>query len=59
MNGYREIVFSRALDGVEWNNSTLVREVVPEEIKEWKEQPGKNLTLIGSAELSWAFVEPT
>jgi dihydrofolate reductase len=56
MNGYRKIVFSRTLDKVEWKNSILVNEVVPEEIRKWKEQPGKNMALTGSAELSQAFM---
>jgi dihydrofolate reductase len=51
MNAYFKVVFSRTLDKVEWNNSRLVKEVVPEEIVRMKEQPGKNMVVIGSAEL--------
>jgi hypothetical protein len=32
LNAMRKIVFSRTLSHVEWNNSTLVKEIVPEEI---------------------------
>ena len=34
MNGLPKIVFSRSLEKAEWNNTRLVREVIPEEIPE-------------------------
>ncbi|MFD2765050.1 dihydrofolate reductase family protein [Micromonospora eburnea] len=48
-----KIVYSRSLDRVAWN-STLVPEVVPEQVRALKEQPGGDLTL-GGAELAAAF----
>ncbi|GAQ69938.1 hypothetical protein T45_01669 [Streptomyces turgidiscabies] len=47
-------VFSRTLDHAEWN-STIMREVVPEEIRALKEQPGGDLGL-GGAELAAEFM---
>lgn len=38
-----KIVFSRTLKSVEWKNSTLKKEIVPQEILELKQQPGKDL----------------
>lgn len=39
LNAMRKIVFSRTLEKVEWNNSTLVKEVVPEDIAQLKREP--------------------
>src|SRR6266700_3772146 len=47
----RKIVFSRTLDSVEWNNSRLVKEVVPEDIEKLKQEPGRDMLIYGSASL--------
>jgi dihydrofolate reductase len=47
----RKIVFSKTLDKVEWNNSTLMKEVVPGEIEKLKQEPGKNIVIYGSASI--------
>jgi dihydrofolate reductase len=57
MNAYRKIVFSRTLDNVQWNNSTLMKEVDPKTITEMKEGPGKNMVVLGSAELAWSLMK--
>lgn len=41
-------VFSRTLEHVDDPNATIVREVVPEEIRKLKEQPGGDLVVGGS-----------
>ena len=51
MNNLPKIVFSRTLQNVEWKNSRLSREVVPEEISRMKDEPGKNIVIYGSADL--------
>lgn len=43
-----KIVFSTTLEKVEWNNSRLVREDVEEVIKNLKQQPGKDMVILGS-----------
>lgn len=43
-----KIVFSTTLEKVEWNNSSLVKENVEEEIKNLKQQPGKDMVILGS-----------
>jgi len=43
-----KIVFSTTLENVEWNNSRLVKEDVEEEIKNLKQQPGKDMVILGS-----------
>jgi dihydrofolate reductase len=49
-----KVVFSRTLKRAEWH-TTIVREVVPEEIRALKEQPGGDLGL-GGADLAGAFM---
>ena len=49
-----KIVYSRTLDAAGWN-STVVRDVVPEEIMALKAQPGGDLAL-GGADLAAAFM---
>lgn len=51
MNTLPKVVFSKTLKKVEWNNSTLVKEVVPGEIMKMKRQPGKDMVIFGSADL--------
>lgn len=41
MNNLPKIVFSRTLEKAEWNNSILVKEIIPKEIEKLKQQPGK------------------
>lgn len=49
-----KIVFSRTLEDADWN-TTVMREVVPEEIKALKQQPGGDMAL-GGANLAAAFM---
>jgi dihydrofolate reductase len=49
-----KIVYSRTLDRADWN-TTVVRDVVPEEVMELKAQPGGDLAL-GGADLAAAFM---
>lgn len=47
-----KIVFSKTLDKVEWNNSRLVKEDIEEEIKNLKQQPGKDMVILGSPRIA-------
>jgi dihydrofolate reductase len=49
-----KIVFSRTLERADWN-TTVVREVVPEEVMELKAQPGGDM-MLGGADLAAAFM---
>ena len=51
LNAMRKVVFSTTLEQVEWNNSTLLREVVPEAIERMKNEPGRDMLVYGSASL--------
>lgn len=56
MNSLAKIVFSRTLEKVDWNNSRLLKEVNQQQIMEMKQQPGKDMVLFGSADLSSTFM---
>jgi dihydrofolate reductase len=52
LNSTPKFVVSKTLEGpLEWQNSTLIKGDVAKEITELKRQPGKNITIIGSAAL--------
>ncbi len=51
VNAMHKIVFSRTLPTVEWNNSRLVKEVIPEDIEQLKHEPGRDILIYGSASL--------
>ena len=57
MNSYRKIVFSNTLEKVEWNNSTLLKEVDPKEILRLKQHSGKKMLVLGSGELVSALMK--
>jgi dihydrofolate reductase len=42
-----KIVFSTTLKSVEWNNTTLLRSNLQEEVMKLKQQPGKNISVGG------------
>jgi dihydrofolate reductase len=56
MNDLPKVVFSRTLDKVEWKNSRLAKGNVEEEIARLKEQPGKDIALLGSADLASTLI---
>lgn len=51
INNTPKYVFSRTLDKVDWQNSTLVKEPLAEAINKLKMQPGKNISVQGSPTL--------
>jgi dihydrofolate reductase len=51
LNAMRKVVFSTTLGGADWNNSTVVREVAPEDIEKLKQEPGRDMLIYGSATL--------
>src|SRR2546428_12069134 len=52
MNTIPKIVFSKTLKKAEWNNTRLVKGKPEEEVAKLKQQPGKDLFVFGSANLS-------
>ena len=51
MNTTPKLVVSTTLDTVEWQNSTLIKGDLVEELTRVKQQPGKNISVVGSATL--------
>ena len=56
VNQVPKLVFSRSLDQVTWAHSRIVRGGIPEEIARLKQQPGKNLLMIGSTTTAQTFM---
>jgi dihydrofolate reductase len=51
MNGTPKLVASTTLDRVDWQNSSLIRGDVAEELTKLKQQPGKDISITGSPTL--------
>ena len=57
MNSTPKYVASRTLQDVEWQNSTLITGDVSEEVARLKQQPGKNIAVLGSGDLVQTLLE--
>jgi dihydrofolate reductase len=58
MNHTPKFVFSRTLEKAEWgsyDNATIVKEIVPDDIKHMKQQAPEKLVIMGSASLVQQF----
>ncbi len=58
VNGAPKVVFSRTLETApwgKWKSARLVKEGIPETIREMKEQPGRDMAILGSARLVQSF----
>jgi dihydrofolate reductase len=51
MNSIPKFVVSTTLEEVEWNNSTLIKENIAEEVAKLKQQPGQDILVAGSGDL--------
>jgi dihydrofolate reductase len=52
MNGYPKHVASTTLqEPLGWNNSTIIKGNIPEEVDKLKQQEGKDILVFGSADL--------
>jgi dihydrofolate reductase len=56
VNNIKKVIFSRTLEKVE-GNAKIVRENIAEEISTMKQEPGKDLMLIGGPELVSTFIQ--
>ncbi len=57
MNGLPKLVASTSLDKVEWNNSSLIKADVADEVARLKQQPGQDILVAGSATLVQALMQ--
>lgn len=51
LNSVQKYVASRTLRTADWQNTTVLDGDVPEQVRELKERPGKNITVLGSGNL--------
>ena len=51
MNNSRKVVFSKSLKKVDWNNSVVMKDIVPEEINKMKKESGKDIVIFGSGSI--------
>jgi dihydrofolate reductase len=57
MNNTAKIVVSRTLERAEWSHTRLVREHAADEIAKLKQQPGKDLAIFGSSDLTVSLMQ--
>ena len=57
MKNQTKYVVSTTLDKAEWKNSTLITGNAIEELTKLKQQPGKNITIVGSGTLVQSLLE--
>lgn len=55
LNDFPKVVFSRTLKAAEWSNTRVVPEGLEAEIRRLKEQPGKSISIQGSASIVQAL----
>ncbi len=51
MNQLPKVVFSRTLDNVSWNNTTLVKGNLAAEVRRMKKEAGEDLVILGSGNI--------
>lgn len=57
MNRIEKFVFSRTMEGTDWNNTTLIKDDVPEEVSRLKRGAGGDIFVFGSADLASTLIE--
>lgn len=57
MNSLPKYVFSRTLDKADWNNTTLIKENIAEEVLKLKQEPGEDIAILGSSDLAVSFIK--
>jgi dihydrofolate reductase len=57
MNSLPKYVVSTTLETAEWNNSTLIKGNIAEEVSRLKQQPGQDILIAGSAQLINSLIE--
>ena len=57
MNNVPKLVFSRTLDTAEWSNTRLVKTDAEHEVAKLKLQPGKDMLIFGSGNLSSTLIQ--
>jgi dihydrofolate reductase len=53
----KKVVFSTTLKSVDWQNTSLASGDISEEIRRLKQQPGKNLAIVGGPKIAHSFTK--
>lgn len=57
MNGMSKVVVSTTLNKAEWNNSSLIKENIPQAVARLKQLPGEDILVAGSARLVQTLIQ--
>ena len=57
MNALKKIVFSKTLKTAEWNNTTIIKDNIRDEISRLKQSKKKDLVLFGGAEITASLIK--
>src|SRR6266511_6193906 len=57
LNSTAKYVASKTLQAADWQNSTLIKDDVVEEVAKLKDQPGGNIAVLGSGDLVQTLIE--
>lgn len=57
MNRAEKIVCSRTLKNADWNNTTVISDNIVEAVKKLKQQPGNDITILGSGSIVTQFAD--
>ena len=57
MNNAEKIVFPKTLKKASWNNTKILKDDIAEAIKRMKQEPGKDMTILGSGSIITQFSE--
>lgn len=57
MNSKPKVVFSTTLDAADWENTRLVKDHVAEAVTQLKQEPGKDIAIFGSSDLTVSLIE--
>jgi dihydrofolate reductase len=57
MNSLPKFVVSTTLEAVEWNNTSVIHDDVPNEVAKLKQQPGRDILMYGSGELMHTLMQ--
>ncbi|RHX94199.1 riboflavin biosynthesis protein RibD [Leptospira yasudae] len=57
MNELRKVVYSKTLKKADWNNTKLISSNLIEEIRALKNEPGKDIAIFGSSDLSVPLID--
>ena len=57
MNSAKKIVFSNIIEDPKWNNTRVISGDILEQVRQLKQQPGRDMTVLGSGSIVSQFAE--